>query len=54
MSIRGFPKELNLFQLEGGGGEWGAWRMKGDAAEGGREYARGLAGQVWVAGHLSR
>lgn len=28
--------------------------LVGAGAEGGREQARGQAGQVWVAGHLSR
>lgn len=38
MFIWGFPADLNWFQLKGGGGK----------------QARGQAGQVWVAGHLSR
>lgn len=49
---QGLSKRAELISV----GVGGAGRMEGDAAEGGggSEYARGQAGQVWVAGHLSR
>lgn len=47
---QGLSKRAELISV----GEGRAGRMEGDAAEGGSKYARGQAGQVWVAGHLSR
>lgn len=52
---QGLSKRAELISV----GEGRAGRMEGDALWGGRgeegsEYARGQAGQVWVAGHLSR